>query len=254
MSGTRSAATKAPATDRPWRATTLVVAVHGIRGGPGCAIAHAAALHRRRLFREVVVGCHKGEPDLVEVVGNAPEGPVVIAPLLMAEAYTLRAMTRRLEDAAGRPFQVAPVLGTHPRFTDLILGEGLAGCTAGGWAPAETGLLLVGHGTRRDPNSGETTYRHAKRVRAAARFAEVAVGFLDQDPSIEEALSALPAARVVAVGLFMDRGEHGEEDIPALLAASGREAIYSGPVGVDPLVPDLILDQIRAAASRSLAA
>ena len=132
--------------------------------------------------------------------------------------------------------------------------EGLAGCAARGWAPGETGLLLVGHGTRRDPNSSGTACGHAGRVRGAGGFARVAVGFLDQDPSVAAALTAMEPERVVAVGLFLDRGEHGEEDIPALLREADREAIYSGPIGVDPMVPVLILDLVRAAGPEILAA
>lgn len=242
------------ATEEGWPSTTLVLAVHGIRGGPGCAVQHASALEQRHLFREVLAGCHKGEPDLVEAVRDAPEGPVVIAPLLMAEAWTRRAMARRLAEGAGRAFEMTPVLGVHPRFADLVVREGLAGCEGRGWKPQATGLLLVGHGTRRDPNSGATTERHAEGARASGRFSGVAVGFLDQDPSVPAALRAMPPGPVVAVGLFLDRGEHGDEDIPYLLDEVPRETVYSGPVGVDPLVPDLILDQVRSSKLRGLAA
>lgn len=48
--------------------------------------------------------------------------------------------------------------------------------------------------------------------------------------------------------------EHGEEDIPALLEGVGKHALYTGPVGVDPMVPDLVLDQIRFAERGGLAA
>lgn len=246
--------TKAPATDPLWRRTTLVLAVHGIRGGAGCAVGHAEAINRRGLFREVVYGCHKGEPDLVDVVRSAPEGPVVVAPLLMAEAYTLRAMRRRLAAGTDRAFGITPGLGTHPRFSELIVREGADGCRARGWKPENSGLLLIGHGTRRDPNSGGTTRHHAERVRATGRFAEVAVGFLDQDPLVPDALMTMSSGSTVAVGLFLDQGEHGEEDIPALLGQTARDTVYSGPVGVDPMVPDLILDQIRITEPRGLAA
>ncbi|HEX6141692.1 MAG TPA: CbiX/SirB N-terminal domain-containing protein [Geminicoccaceae bacterium] len=245
--------TKAPATEG-WRGTTLVLAVHGIQGGPGCAVAHAADLRRRGLFRSVLFGCHKGAPDLVDVVRGAAPGPVLVAPLLMAEAYTLRAMTRRLDDGAGRPFRIAPVLGTHPRFAGLIVREGLAGCAARGWRPGGTALLLVGHGTRRDPNSGATARRHAESVRASGRFAEVAVGFLDEAPAVPDALAGLQADRCVAVGLFLDRGEHGEEDVPALLEAGAKAAVYSGPIGIDPLVPDLVLDLLGTPGAVTVAA
>ena len=47
----------------------------------------------------------------------------------------------------------------------------------------------------------------------------------------------------VVVGLFVDAGEHGEEDIPALLAPAGERAVYAARIGPDPLVTELLLDQ-----------
>ena len=53
------------------------------------------------------------------------------------------------------------------------------------------------------------------------------------------------------VGLFIDRGEHGEEDIPAILAEADPEAVYTGPIGADARVTDLLLDQINCALSET---
>ena len=48
------------------------------------------------------------------------------------------------------------------------------------------------------------------------------------------------------VGLFIDRGEHGEEDIPDILEKTDPEATYTGPIGTDPHVTALLLEQIEA--------
>jgi sirohydrochlorin cobaltochelatase len=165
----------------------------------------------------------------------------------MAAGYTLRAIRLRL-DAGLAPQPRPPItrpLGTHPRFAELILNEALLGCARRGWEPARSGMLLVGHGTGRDPTSGGTARRHAATVMHAGRFAEVGIAFLDEPPTVPEALARLESPHVVVVGLFLDRGEHGEADIAGLLAGSGARAYYTGPLGVDPLVPDLVLDQLR---------
>ena len=232
-----------------WRPIGLVLAVHGIRGGPGFARLHQGTLASRRLFRRVEVGCHKGRPDLVEVVRiQLRRGPVVVVPLLMAAGYTLRAIQTRLDQGlapAPRPPMTRP-LGTHPRFAELILNEARLGCARRGWDPARTGMLLVGHGTGRDPTSGKTTRRHAATVMATRRFAEVGIAFLDEPPSVPDAIARFESGHVVVVGLFLDRGEHGEADIPELLAGTEARTHYTGPLGIDPLVPDLILDQLHA--------
>jgi len=82
----------------------------------------------------------------------------------------------------------------------------------------------------------------------------VASAFLDEPPHVAEALAAVRARQSVAVGLFMDAGEHGEEDIPALLAPAGGRAAYAGPIGIDPLVTELILEQAKGALAAHVAA
>jgi sirohydrochlorin cobaltochelatase len=259
-------------TEEPWASAALVLCAHGVRGGAGAAEEHAALIRRRRIFAEVRACALRGRPGLAETLAALRAGappvpsPIYLAPLLMAEGYTLRAMLRRLGDgapapgpAAGRGLLLCPPVGTHPRLAVAMAAKALVACRARSWPPEETALLIVGHGTRRDPNSGATARRHARWIGAGGAFAEVAVAFLDEPPAVPEALAGLTAPRCVAVGLFVDRGEHGEEDIPRLLASAAGDgwrgaAAYAGPIGPDPLVADLILDRVRAAEPYPLAA
>ena len=230
----------------------LVLCAHGIRGGVGSAAAHAARIRTLGWFAEVHACAHKGAPGLSETLAGVRAPKVYLAPFLMAEGYTLAAMRQRLA-AARAPEQevcVCRPVGSHPRLAEAIVARAVATCVTEGWRPAETGLLLVGHGTERHADSDATARQHAELIAARGRFAEVTTAFLDQAPRVAEALVALRAPGTVAVGLFVDRGEHGEENIPALLAPAGARATYAGPIGLDPLVTELVLDQVRAAAAR----
>jgi sirohydrochlorin cobaltochelatase len=249
-------APRAPATERRRGDAALVLCAHGIRGGVGGASEHAARITTRGVFAEVHACALKGKPGLREVVAAVRAREVVFAPLLMAEGYTLQAMLRKLEGATDppRPITVCRPIGVHPRLADMIASRARALCATRGWRPADAALLIVGHGTERHPDSGATARRHAAQIAARELFAEVAIGFLDERPLVPEALDALRSPQCVAVGLFVDAGEHGEEDIPALLAPAGERAIYAGPIGPDPLVTELILDQAYAALGASIAA
>lgn len=249
-------ATRAPATERRLRAAALVLCAHGIRGGVGAATEHAARIAARGLFAEVHACALKGRPGLREVIGAVGAPEIVFAPLLMAEGYTLQAMLQRLEGAAAQPTRltVCRPIGVHPRLAEMIGGKARALCATRGWRPADTALLIVGHGTERHPDSGATARRHAAQIRAQGMFAEVATAFLDERPHVPEALEELDPRPCVAVGLFVDAGEHGEEDIPALLAPAAERALYAGPIGPDPLVTELILDQAHAALATTVAA
>jgi sirohydrochlorin ferrochelatase len=237
-------------------ATALVLGAHGIRGGVGVAAEHAGRIAARGLFAAVHACALKGAPGLNQVVAAVHAPELVFAPLLMAEGYTLQAMLAKLERVLEPPRRatICKPLGVHPGLAGMIATKAQALCASKAWRPAETALLIVGHGTERHADSGATAHRHARQIAAAGIFAEVATGFLDEAPRIPEALAALRAPRCVAVGLFVDAGEHGEEDIPALLAPAGARAIYAGPIGPDPLITELILDQVRATLQANIAA
>jgi sirohydrochlorin cobaltochelatase len=234
----------------------LVLCAHGVRGGVGSAAAHADRIRALGWFAEVHACAHKGAPGLPETLAGVHAPTVYLAPFLMAEGYTLAAIRRKIEAAArpGQRLRICRPVGSHPRLADAIAARAMATAAAKAWRPADTALLLVGHGTERHPESDTTTRQHAAQIAVRGGFAEVAVAFLDQAPRVAEALAALSAPRVIAVGLFVDRGEHGEEDIPALLAPAGARAAYAGPIGPDPLVTELILDQMRQAAAVTVAA
>jgi sirohydrochlorin cobaltochelatase len=233
-----------------------VLCAHGIRGGVGGAAEHAGRIAARRLFAEVHACALKGAPGLKEVAATVRAPEVVFTPLLMAEGYTQQAMLRKLDGATLRPrrVRVCRPVGVHPRLADMIAVRARALCATRAWRPADTALLIVGHGTERHPDSGATARRHAARIAAQDVFAEVAVGFLDEPPRVPDALRALSAAQCVAVGLFVDAGEHGQEDIPALLATAQGRAVYAGPIGTDPLITELIVDQVHAALAADIAA
>jgi sirohydrochlorin cobaltochelatase len=249
-------APRAPATERRLGDAALVLCAHGIRGGVGGAAEHAARIAARGLFAEVRACALKGAPRLRDVVAAVRAPELMFAPLLMAEGYTLQAMLRKLESASDRATRVTVCrpIGVHPRLAEMIATRARALCAIKAWRPDETALLIVGHGTERHPDSGVTARRHTAQIAARKIFAEVATGFLDENPPVPEALGALRAPHCVAVGVFVDAGEHGEEDIPALLAPAGERAVYAGPIGPDPLVTELILDQAYAALGASIAA
>jgi sirohydrochlorin cobaltochelatase len=234
----------------------LVLCAHGMRGGVGSAAEHAERIARRNLLAEVRACALKGAPGLTETVASVRAPEMVFTPLLMAEGYTLDAMRRKLRAAANPATRLVPCrpVGSHPRLADALTAKALALCAGKAWRPADTALLIVGHGAERHPDSGGTALRHAGRIAAQGMFAEVAVGFLDEPPRLPEALKRLRAERCVAIGLFVDAGEHGEEDVPSLLAPVGDRAAYAGPIGPDPVVTDLILQQVHAAVEKALAA
>jgi sirohydrochlorin cobaltochelatase len=244
MSGTRSRARKAPAISGRG---TLVLVTHGIEGEPGSAADHARAIAGMGRFAQVRVGCIKGEPDLATALAGAP-GPVCIVPLLMAEGFIHELMLRRLADLPGaKVWQLAAPVGCHPDLTRLIQHKAEEACVRQGWPMDHTALLLVGHGTPRHRASADATREQARRLTGAGRFAAAGAAFLEEPPLPAEAVENLPGERVVAVGLFLDNGPHGEDDVRAALAPVARPLHYTGALGADPALVPLILAQAETA-------
>jgi sirohydrochlorin cobaltochelatase len=249
MSGTRSRIRKAPATDRRNGGGTLVLVTHGIEGAPGSAAAHAAAIAALGRFEQVRVGCIKGRPGLAEALLDAPH-PVCIVPLLMAEGFIHDLMRCRLADLPGcDAWRLASPIGCHPGLTEAIQEKAIAACRRQGWATDRTALLLIGHGTPRHHGSADATRDQARRL-AGAGFAAVAAAFLEEPPLPAQAVAALPGEHVVAVGLFLDNGPHGDEDVRDALAPVGRPVACTGAIGADPALVPLILDQAAAVSPR----
>ena len=110
-------------------------------------------------------------------------------------------------------------------------------------------LVVLGHGTPRNPHSEENIYAQAARVAGMGAFAEVVPLFMDQEPRISGVFDATAAATVVVVPLFIVEGWHVGQTIPEGLALDGpelrqggRTLRYTAPVGTHPLVADVVLE------------
>lgn len=108
-------------------------------------------------------------------------------------------------------------------------------------------LLLIGHGSARNPQSRVPTERLADDLRRRRLFAEVEAGFLKEPPLANEVLARLAARTVIAVPNLAGEGPLVRTDIPRMLGLDGdrcerggRLILYARPVGSHPRIPDLI--------------
>lgn len=127
------------------------------------------------------------------------------------------------------------------------------------------GVLVVGHGSHRNPDSARPTLDHADRIRAVGDVDEVGVGFWKEEPHLREALRTLGSDEVYVVPLFVSEGYFTEEVIPRELRLSawspdtwdsdglsasattlsatdtGQTVHYCGPVGTHTAMSDVIV-------------
>ncbi|MFC3476410.1 CbiX/SirB N-terminal domain-containing protein [Halobacterium litoreum] len=123
------------------------------------------------------------------------------------------------------------------------------------------GLAVVGHGTERNENSAKAIHYHADRIREMGRFDEVQAVFMDEDPEVDDVTDFFESEDIVVVPLFVADGFHTQEDIPEDMGLTddyrdgypvpgevdGHRIWYSGAVGTEPLVADVILERAEDA-------
>src|SRR5215211_602413 len=143
----------------------LLIVGHGSTVNPDSSrptLAHAAAIRERRLFREVAACFWKEEPSLRDArffFQDRAIEQVYVVPNFISEGYfTQTVIPRELElsgrvtiRAHGQRWNYCAPVGNHPMMTDLLLERARA--IAPGVSPAESALLIVGHGTSLNDNS-----------------------------------------------------------------------------------------------------
>jgi len=208
---------------------------------------HAALIRARNRFADVRVCSLYGTPELTRTLDEIDSPEVLVVPWLMCAGYTMDRLCAVIDGhpASGR-ISLAEPIGAQPDIAGLAAEIAAGACRLRNWLPEETAVLLIGHGSGRNTVSAQTTRRHAARIAETARFARIAIAFLDEPPSPAEALASLDTPTCVAVGLFAERSLHGEDDVPRLLGAGG-EVHYTGPIGIAPDVVDIIVAQANKA-------
>lgn len=242
---------------------------------------HADTIRETGAFDEVREAFWKEEPSFREVLRTLESDTVYVVPLFISEGYfTERVIPRELrldgwtvddwgsEDGVsagyathqatdvGKTVHYCGPVGTHDAMSDVIVTRAETVTDDHEVGPG-FGLAVVGHGTERNANSAKATEYHADRLHESGRFEEVRALFMDEEPEIDDVTEHFAARDVVVVPLFIADGYHTQEDIPEDMGIvdDGREDYdvpatvgdhriwYSGAVGTERLMADVIAER-----------
>lgn len=214
--------------------------------------AHAMQIAAMGMFAEVRAAQLQGGDSVAAALVGLSDRPVVAVPYFMSDGYFAREALPRALAAAGRAVdgkatRLAPPVGLDPALASLIASRALTGCDRLGASADRCRVLLIAHGSTRDPASADATIAQAERVKRARRFADVETAFLDQRPTIGEVLE-MGEGPLVAVGLFAAGGPHADDDVPVALGGyGGGPSHYTGAIGADPAMAEIVLSCARSA-------
>lgn len=235
-------------TDSEEPTQALVLCAHGSGGGSATAESLATAIRNRNEFDRVEVCCLKGSPGVADALQAVAGLDTVLVPLLMAEGYTYDVLLRgQLSDAgtAADRVRLSRPVGVHPRLADIAVAQARDECVRQEWPLNDVNVVVAAHGTLKHRATGDSARALAAGIDAQTVFSTVQVAFLENPPSLADALRAVAPDPCVVVGFFLDAGDHAEADVPAAMAGAHPAAGYTGAIGRDPALADIIVDLAR---------
>ena len=219
---------------------------------------HAHLIRKTGEFDEVVECFWKEEPSMRHVLDTVESDEVYVVPAFISEGYfTQQVIPRELgldgpvTQKGEKTVRYAGPLGTFEGMPDVIL-ERVGGLMRGRDVSGRTALVLLGHGTDLNKNSGGVIYLNAGRIKERGVFDLVEVGFLDQEPEIGAVVEGIEAENVILIPVFIAEGWHTRETIPEDLGLTGevtdlgdKTVFYGAPVGTHPSMANLIAARAR---------
>jgi sirohydrochlorin ferrochelatase len=234
----------------------LLIAAHGERR-PGAENESVKRIGRavaaRGLVSEVAVAFISGTPSIRDALCSLTARRIIVYPLFASSGYFTRDRLVQLIDEADerdRVIEILQPLGLDPELPGLVANYVGRVARKNSFAPQSFSVVLLAHGSRRNRASREATELVAREVAGRAIVREVRTAFLEEAPSLEEAVRSIEGA-VIVVGMFSGDGLHGARDAPRLIAQLGRkDIVYAGVIGTAPGIADLINGAVQAALDR----
>ena len=244
--------------------TALVLAGHGSHISPetaGIVWEQVDALRALHVADEVTAAFWKEAPSFHQMIDTLAADEITIVPLFTAQGYFTQtvipaeiSLTGKITQRNGKIIRYAPTLSEHPGLGVIVRQRVEAALAQSGADPAEVAIAIIGHGTRRSPESRRATIEQAAQVSNMA--AQSLAVFLDDSPSIPDIYTLTSAPTIIAVPFFLALGSHTTIDVPGEIGLAtgvsratihGRQVLYTLPVGVGGDLDQMILDIARDA-------
>jgi sirohydrochlorin cobaltochelatase len=201
---------------------------------------------------------NRGTPTYAEVLDRLTADEVVVVPLLTSDGYFHNSVLPR-ELGRNRRFDAVTLtttapLGLHPALRDYCARQVRAAALQFAVPASDATLVVVGHGTTRDPRSAAATRALATALYQRLGWTAARAAFLDDAPRLEELPATLATRYAVILPFMLGGGEHAATDIPQRLGAAvpadaclpadvavdGRRFVLLAPLGEHPVVPRLV--------------
>jgi len=243
--------------------TALILAAHGSRVDPTISAQlrdYADRIVRLKLFHEVVVAFHRGEPTFAGVLDQLQADDVIVVPVMTSDGYYCDVVLPQELPKNQRFPQIhlrqTPPVGAYPSMICLVERRIRQLTREYGLEPDGVCVAVVGHGTPRHPRSRSTTVRLAEGLQGLELGREVLYAFLGEDPGVQSIVDRATADAVIVIPFLISGGPHATVDIPSRLGlqtppgatppfhgrVGDRLVVCDAAVGTYPEIIDMIVD------------
>lgn len=172
---------------------------------------------------------------------SAERPGALIYPMFMADGwFTQVQLPKRLAKGVGPQLVSFGMDCTLPMLAARWLQTV---CADLAWEPVQVDLVIAGHGSGKSRRVSEATRAFADRVAEEVLLNSVRCGFVEEDPSVEDALGGLSGTSICLPYFAAKRG-HVLDDLPEAVAASSYTGVVLDPIGLHPDVPKMIADAL----------
>jgi sirohydrochlorin cobaltochelatase len=246
--------------------TALVLAGHGSHISPNTAGIVWEQVDRLRAMGvadEITAAFWKEMPSFHTVFNTLTADDITVVPLFTAQGYFTQTvipaemgLTGVTTERDGRTIRYTRTLGEHPYLFKVVEDWVNATQQELHVPPEETAVAIVGHSTRRNPDSRKAAEAQAAHLRRQNIFAQVAAVYLDDSPAIADIYTLTTAPNLIIIPFFLAEGSHTTIDVPRELGLAdgksrgtinGRNVFYTPPVGLTDRLTEVILELAQEA-------
>ena len=154
-----------------------------------------------------------GQPSVQWVLDEIEQPTVVVIPFMTSNGYYTKSVFPKYLQSDQKTVRFSQPIGLHSGLVELV-EQDLNSATSCIPADAESTVVIVGHGTRRNRKSCLTTIDLVKNLRSRKPNQQFKFAFIDQRPEIEHVFSSIHDPHVVVVPFLMGLGPHSTCDVP----------------------------------------
>jgi sirohydrochlorin cobaltochelatase len=240
--------------------TGILLAGHGSHISPntaGLVWECVDQLRRLRVADEVSAAFWKEQPSFHEAIRAFTADDITVIPVFTTRGFFTQqvipaemGLSGAITQRDGRTIRYTRTLsetGFLTQMTQQRVQEALQKYQLQG---DQCAVAIIGHSTRRNPESRKATEEQALAIRTRGMVKEAVAVYLDDMPEISEIYALTSAPTLIAVPFFMAEGSHVTGDVPRELGLNGsavpqtvqgRTVYYTAPTGTDAQLVEALL-------------